>query len=93
MENKKYLNILEESKLVDTVERIDDFEGIFLEQRDKKDANVLINLYDTYLEIVGFGGLRSQEFLNKRNDLINYNKQMKGNSLNSFQELYKKWKI
>ncbi len=82
-----------EYELINTLEHIDDLEGIFFDSNDKIDALQLISLYDNYIEMAGLDQPGSLKVLNKRNDFVNYLSKTNGAQLGFADKLRKKWKI
>jgi hypothetical protein len=91
MENNKYKGLGLEKDIVDTLEHIDDLEGVFWDFKEKIDAKQLISLYDNYLEITGCSEQKSIEIISKRNDFLTYLSKVNGEQPKFFDYLHKKW--
>lgn len=92
MTKERYMKLGLEKDRIDTLEHIDDLEGIFWDFGEKRDARQLITLYDNYLEMTGFNDSKSSDILKKRNEMISYLSKVNGKQLEFFEKIYGNWK-
>ncbi len=92
MTNEKYLNHVTEAKLVDTLEHIQDLEGIFLDNGNPIDGFLLLKEYYDYIDS-GKEDSLYVHFYERINDIINYlsrKKHHRPKLLRNFNEYWKK---
>jgi hypothetical protein len=80
-----------ERELVDTLEQISDFEGIFLELRDRKDADKLVGLYEHYIGLTGEHNFKSVMYKKRIDYIEKYYTKINGEQMRFLGNLNKKW--